>query len=591
MKCYAGHEIVEDGTKVIVDGAKIMCSYAQNPEVKDPSFVYLRIPCGHGFLENGHLCAHDENCVPVENIPRFKMCSSPHYKAMLDFLQAWKYEGTLLYQGYLDYSKGVREGLPCLLPLLDRWMNAKDKSVIENYMDVSLGIDFDSIEKSIKTFKKQTEKKADEIFLKKTMDIPAFTQDEKMLKKDRDAFNECIDVKERLKKIIKVKNVLLEDLQNDMFYVQNISLQHIRNHVSKILSELTSLKEDIIAVHNKAPNDYGQYSGLKHSLEEAIGEVSSLYERACSFKLEKHQLITMDSYLVCRGGGIISFLSSGQEFYDYCSDLVTKIRNLTGLFINDCEDRLLRKRRKYIDYLGIGTDEEGYSYKKAIRALNIYRKMLDDVEGVKEIKMEAPIYLELISHAYFEEQRKKMMSLVTIVVTWLGTPEMTFFCGAFQVGQALANGDLTSGLSGRISMDSVSDKAIEKVSKNAYAYNNLFSTATAMVDFFAQSEETWIEEIKLSVFCTNTRELSDWAPEGECDFLHKAYCLLNKDGSIKEEGICDVQERKEFMINGGVWDYTPASTVITREHFGKENKKGLKEINSIESVLGPENNQ
>ncbi len=217
--------------------------------------------------------------------------------------------------------------------------------------------------------------------------------------------------------------------------------------------------------------------------------------------------------------------------------------------------------------------------------------MLDDVEGVKEIKMEAPIYLELISHAYFEEQRKKMMSLVTIVVTWLGTPEMTFFCGAFQVGQALANGDLTSGLSGRISMDSVSDKAIEKVSKNAYAYNNLFSTATAMVDFFAQSEETWIEEIKLSVFCTNTRELSDWAPEGECDFLHKAYCLLNKDGSIKEEGICDVQERKEFMINGGVWDYTPAANLIVEEHDGKKKVTNMDNVNDVKGGLKPEQNQ
>ena len=153
------------------------------------------------------------------------------------------------------------------------------------------------------------------------------------------------------------------------------------------------------------------------------------------------------------------------------------------------------------------------------------------------------------------------MSLVSIAVTWFGTPGMTLFFGALQVGQAMADGDLVSGMSGRVSIDSAGSKVIEPVYKNAYTHNNLFLTATAMVDFFAQSQETWIEEIKLSVFCSNARELSDWAT---------AYCLLNEDGSIKKEGVYDVQNRKEFTINGGVWDYTPASIVITKEHFGQE---------------------
>ncbi|WP_336624291.1 PAAR-like protein [Clostridium boliviensis] len=591
MKCSGGHEIVEDKTKVIVDGAKVMCSYAQNPMIKDTSYVYLRIPCGHGFLENGHLCAHDQTCVPVENIPRFKTCSSPHYEAMLVFLQAWKQEGTILYQAYLDYSKGVREGLPCLLPLLDRWMNAKDKSVIENYMDLSLNMDFNSIEKSIKIFKKQTANKADEILLVKTMDTPAFTRDEKLIKKDRDAINECQKVKKTLDNIIKTKNLIHENLQDDMFYVQNVNLQHIKKHLLTILAELTSLKTDVVAAHSLAPNDSAQFNKLKSSLKEGISEVNGLYDQVCSFKPERHQIITMDSYLVCRGGGILSFLSSGQEYYAYCNDLVIKIRNLTSLFKNNCEDRLLRNRRKYLDYIGIGTDEEGYSYKKAIRSLETYKKMLDDVGGVKGIKMETPVYLELISHAYFEERRNKMMSLVTIAVTWFGTPGMTLFFGALQVGQAMADGDLVSGMSGRVSIDSAGSKVIEPVYKNAYTHNNLFSTATAMVDFFAQSQDTWIEEIKLSVFCSNARELSDWAPEGECDFLHTAYCLLNQDGSIRKEGVYDVQKRKEFIINGGVWDYTPAASLVVKEHFGDNQTTKMNEVNDITKELKPEQNK
>ena len=53
----------------------------------------------------------------------------------------------------------------------------------------------------------------------------------------------------------------------------------------------------------------------------------------------------------------------------------------------------------------------------------------------------------------------------------------------------------------------------------------------------------------------------------------------------------DVQKRKEFIINGGVWDYTPASIVITKEHFGQEEENEMKTVDKMKDISKPENNQ
>ena len=57
--------------KVVVDGAKIVCSYAKDSRTGKNPYVYLRIPCEHGLREEAsvrtrkNLCADREYpCVP-----------------------------------------------------------------------------------------------------------------------------------------------------------------------------------------------------------------------------------------------------------------------------------------------------------------------------------------------------------------------------------------------------------------------------------------------------------------------------------------------------------------------------------------------
>jgi len=242
--------------------------------------------------------------------------------------------------------------------------------------------------------------------LLKTMDSPAFTYDETVIQSDREAAAAYTGVKERLKDIIKERDTIWNDLQIEMFSVQNINLTHVKAHLYKILNTLNMLKSNVDIVQSQAPVDSELYDDIITPLEEAIENVQTVYDQACEFKLEQRHWVTMESYLICRGGGVLSFLSNGQEYYDYCDALVEIIQNLTDLFIEDCQERRLKNLRKYVSYT-LGADDEGYSYGQAIEALQIYKQMLSDTGGLEPLKMKSPIILELVSHAYQVEQNKK----------------------------------------------------------------------------------------------------------------------------------------------------------------------------------------
>ncbi len=48
---HDNHLVMDDRNKIIVDGAKITCTYAQETGGVKPAFVYLRIDCNHAFLK------------------------------------------------------------------------------------------------------------------------------------------------------------------------------------------------------------------------------------------------------------------------------------------------------------------------------------------------------------------------------------------------------------------------------------------------------------------------------------------------------------------------------------------------------------
>lgn len=101
------------------------------------------------------------------------------------------------------------------------------------------------------------------------------------------------------------------------------------------------------------------------------------------------------------------------------------------------------------------------------------------------------------------------------------------------------------------------------------------------------------------MFCTNTKELNEISseiggysvPEGECDFLHTAYCILDKDMNISEACRCDIKRRAEHVYDGGQWDVTNAAYLLMKEHLGEEEMQMIDSGVAISNAFNPASNQ
>lgn len=615
MRCEKNHIIVDDSVEVIIDGAKIMCSQAQEPGAS-PRYVFLRIPDGHGSLENGHLCAHDQDCAPITNIPAFPACFSPYYKSLLDYLGAWtsgKHE-------YQEAVKAYTDGhyyRPCLLSLLNRWVGADDKSVVQEYLDVSFDFGFDAVKGQIELYCREIEQWAMLLYSLRDSLVSNY------LAGSADKLNEVAKdyniVLGYVKEIQGITKKIADSYTIYDFSVESIGLEHAKAQADEWyhnLNSLLSAVQNAFYRMNHTEQGYRKESGMeavegfsalrpiyeeiRDWLKDKIKEVERLHEKISTFNPEPHHLLTMDSYLICRGGGILSFYTSGQEYAEYFAKLHQIILDFVQTFIDDCDDRLKTNRRFAANALPPELDEEGYSYDKAIKALRIYKKLLSDLEGTEPITMNLPIYLELISHSYRVEQLKKMMALVSVAVTWLGSPGMACLWGGLQIGIAVGSGDLFSGVSAGISAEDDINPMLRVAQPEIVQYNNIFGTMTAMVDFFTKSEDVWIEGLKISVFCTNTEELNGQlnekekfyaVPKGECDFLHTAYCELTQDMRIKQECVCKVKTRRDYEVDvGGIWDITPAAKLLLREHVGEYREEDIDSGGGISHLFNPASN-
>lgn len=582
---HDNHLVMDDRNKIIVDGAKITCTYAQETGGVKPAFVYLRIDCNHGFLENGHLCAHEDTCVPELNIPKFKFCTSPYYLNMLQLLNAWESEDPQLIEAARVYSN-AGTWLPCIQPLLDKWMNVSEKSVIEDYFDLALEFDFAPISKEIDLFMKQTGNKAD-LLCMEGVQKEGYIPTEEQIERDRVNIENINKVKATKKAISKNKKIIEKNLAAGEFYVKNLELEHVKDQLKAICDQLQEIKNAVGNLYSVLPYNEKQYKKVTDMLDEAITEVEALYNNVVNFKPKERHWLTMDSYLICRGGGILSFYSSGQEYEDYCNLLLDRIRELTQLIITECEDRLSNNRREGSgSYIGTISDEEGYSYKKVIEVMETYQRMLDG-ENIKEEEIKTGVILELVSNSYFEEIRKKTMALVSIAVLMAGNPTVSLVYAAVGLASAVKDGNLITGYNSAISIDEVTQQTLPKA---AYKYNNYFAYILAAIDFLSRSSETWIREINLTIFCENAKELSDWAPDYEVDYAFMGTLVLKSDGTRDEASPfrAKIKLRKEYT-QSCEWNSTKLFGVIRKDSVGTKPEKDITKMGyHVITKLNPE---
>lgn len=551
-----------DDDQIVVHGAKIMCSCA-GKSVKNN---YLSVLDGHGMMESGNNCAHDMSCIPVTNINPFPCCVSPDAEKALSALAVSasseikkKYEAAL--KIIAENKKGnAKSPVPCTLPLLDRWFDEEEKEIVTDSMKMDTEIKqkmkalSDDLLSSIK-------KGADDLYDAYVISLyvdKELSPEEKVKKA-----NQSSQLKDIRKKIIELCSDITKSLDTKI---------HITgNDFQDTVAQLREAKSNIIRIEanwGKANRIYGylnNYTAYNEKLQTYKSEIDDMITKINGWKEKEYHLITIKSFLVCRCGGIISFIDSGQAFGRVVDRLEASILQIITEFKEHCQEGMVKYCSKEMDYV----DFQWSSYKAAAKGLEEFEGMMlgSQDSGAPE---EVCIYMELLCHSYNDEIKKTMMSILTLISMNSGV--MTFMLAIYALATLEEN--VQGGMDG-ISADISALESVREadgkggiVSKlgggTIVKFNNLYTVVTSVVNFFYVSYDTWIETIRMTVFTDSHAHISErW---------------LNRDGELLEKKLVHMYTKADY-ISGGMgrgleWKEDPGVYVKQLIHKNDTTKDG-----------------
>ncbi len=238
----------------IVNGAKMICDKGELP-------VKLNISSSR-ICVGGKPAAHSHNCIPGVNLSSFGLCSS---------------------NTYFCSSKAIHgEEHPCVLDLLDHYYLTDEKAVLSDLVET---------------------KCVREEIIVKIRELIGFCVSEMT-----EVQHLCGKRMHRAlgEKITEQYGILWRDTRSSPMSgecIEKLS-QAIKSFSELARQNCEYLREG--GVEETAEKRLEAVEGKLETLTEQIGRLSELTE------VEERSLITTESFLVCRCGGMITFYSSGQ---------------------------------------------------------------------------------------------------------------------------------------------------------------------------------------------------------------------------------------------------------------------------------------
>ena len=544
------------GNEIVVHGAKITCSYAGKSKTPD----YLYIPDGHGIMEGERNCAHDEDCIPIRNIKPFHYCQSLYAKqAIMALLPTVSAEEQKRYNEALSAIKYNETHLdkkivPCVLALLDRWFDVDEKNIVTDSMKFGREILLE-----INDLKKKLSKS-----LKNAIDITYKLYVFTLYTSSPEVYIEYMNHYEKLKSIKAELDKLYPefslfaisiDMGDNKFYGTIKNLKDIENGVNKIIKDMDDAHEIY--------SNLDEYETLKTEFQELVSQTKKLKSKIIDWKEKEYHLILTNSFLVCRCGGIISFLTSGQEHMLRAKTLLKSILDTATRFKDHCV-------KGQTDYCIREIENDVYeSYKHAAEGLEIFEKIVGPSTS-EEIKVpQVPIYMELISHSYNEEIKQKMLTALAVIGTY--SKLITFVCSFITIAQIDMESndpsDVVSGVSADINALNTLE-IIDKLGGKKIVYvNNLYGKIMNIAGVLYTSYDTWIECVRITVF-TDTH-------------AHVKEQYMDKDGRCRS-GLNDahIYSKADYITNcqgrGLQWKEDPGAYLTRREHIGDKGESNTK---------------
>lgn len=311
------------------------------------------------------------------------------------------------------------------------------------------------------------------------------------------------------------------------------------------------------------------YESYKESLDDYIKKIQDAIDQLDGWEEKEYHLITTDSFLVCRCGGIITIEDSGQDYGNLVDILHANLLTVIAQFKEHCQTQVESEGVKATD----NNDFKWSSYKAAKSGLDALENLLIGANEGKDTG-DTAVYLELICHSYNDELSKVVMSVLALIS--IEVPAISFLLGLYTIATSEETGqEAIDGISADISMlDSVGGVISNSGGAFIVEMNNLYTVITAIVNIFYVSYDTWIETVKITVFTdTHAHTCERW--------IHKSGELKGKVNTV---GIYTESEYTAGDIGRGLkWKDDPGVYMRSLEHKGDNTKKGEK-INDKEGI-------
>ena len=482
--------------RVIAEYGALVCNYAQPPgtSIYEWNKTYIHFDHSHSITNLGHGFAHDDDCKP-DNIGRFRFCYSPYYEAAVRALKAETAEE--LEENMLALKK--RGDKLCLGRYVEQWFDVDEKEMIERYTQKCQEI-FDILEALHENYMQ---------LKRKTMDIRKknpFNTD-KMASDYKPQLDRKID--EEFKKL-DTHFAAVNELSGTIFIIDENFVQP-----QSVLTGITSNLDDINAILTELTQNIHCYENSE-KVESKISYIQSVIQgvegkiRIAPVEFEKwkdapYHFLTLDSYMVCRCGGILSFHRDGQAYHN----VLDRITKATEDLINFVEQKCKEWYESYIvwelnyDIVPELQTERSKEIKNSKQAMEKAANLKNSIDVNPELKTVDDIYngihLEFWSHAYYDELKTQGVGLLSLVSALIDHGGNWLSMGIV-VYQWHKEGD-TDRYMTPIDIVDASNFFTPWINNESVLRSiNFLSVITTIPAFLYTSNATWVEEIRITFF-------------------------------------------------------------------------------------------
>ena len=633
-----GHEIKPiPPAPCVVDGAAIGCCFAQSGSMMEYKEMwdkrYLRILHNDSEKQCGLEMAHNYDCVPVENVPKFNICKSPYYYETVGILKS-------LYPDNKDYAKGFEsycrinakaEGgsPPCIGAFLDTWFNSSDIVIADKYQEfINKTLFFTSrmrekieemrkwSESEIKRYRKRAEREYGECisdlgFERRMRKLVSNL--EKISEKD-DREKNSPNAIERIAEEVKE----YRDISDKMFCKYDI----VERKVKKLYEEgkrkverwdgyidaiqvydgdycktLEKLANEIEGYRNKWSDalsdaeinmDSWEASGFFYYCDKMVSDARKLAADGADDKRIGKALLT-SSFLICKCGGKIEFLNSGQERVLYCENLFKKFEELLKDAVTYLGEVLMQNGV----YAGVQEEESNESVEDAIWALQEVINGIEEERSFNLGKDMPAVRIRFISRSRKDEEETLRDEFVAILffglISEFGTAANILVSATTMIMDAV---DISKQSKGEQEYNKVEDAVVFGADMTGY-FNSIIEGAVNTRQFkslagdkpakicevtdtgltaighimsigslFYTSEENWIEEIEITVFTKYMAHIIKQSYNEDLTPQKPFYGPSMVRGKAKKDYLCDTMGNVD-------WDNMEGVTFGIKEHFGE----------------------